>query len=116
MTLLTIWRSLAVGGLLGLIFLIILWNGWLTPVQQMPRWMELLILLSPLMLLVRGILHGWVSTHVKAVLVSLIYTTIGLWYASSQQEKPYGYLLLLFSVCLYLGGFMTAKVLGKKAK
>jgi len=116
MKMLRVWHSLAVGGLLGLMGLIILWNGWLDPARQMPLWLDLLVLLTPLALLVRGILQGRIPTHVHAVLVSLIYATLGIWYASGQQERLYGYLLLLFSICLYVGGFMTAKVLGQHAK
>jgi uncharacterized membrane protein len=116
MKLLMLWRTLAIVGLLGLIFWVILWNGWLTPVQRVPRWLELLLLLAPLMFLVRGILHGRIATHVHAVLISLLYATLGAWYAVAPPEQWYGYLLLAFSVCLYAGGFMTAKVLGKQAK
>ncbi|MBU0656746.1 MAG: DUF2069 domain-containing protein [Gammaproteobacteria bacterium] len=113
---LPLWRILSVGGLVGLIFWIILWNGWLTPVQYLPRWLELLVFLPPLMYLVRGIFHGRISTCVHAVLISLIYATMGVWFAVSPPEEVYGYVMLALSVSLYAGSFMTAKVLGKKAK
>ncbi|QLQ31106.1 MAG: DUF2069 domain-containing protein [Candidatus Thiothrix singaporensis] len=116
MKLLLLWRTLSVGGLLGLIAWIILWNGWLTPIQHMPRWLELLILLAPLLYLVRGILHGRISSSVHAILISLIYATLGVWYAASPLEQLYGYLMLALSAALYLGSFMSAKVLGKQAK
>ncbi|MEB4592931.1 DUF2069 domain-containing protein [Candidatus Thiothrix sp. Deng01] len=116
MKLLLLWRTLSVGGLLGLIAWIILWNGWLTPIQHMPRWLELLILLAPLLYLVRGILHGRISSSVHAILISLVYATLGVWYAVSPLEQLYGYLMLALSAALYLGSFMSAKVLGKQAK
>lgn len=116
MKLLMLWRTLSVGGLLGLIFWIILWNGWLTPVQYVPRSFELLVLLAPLMYLVRGILHGRISTSVHAILISLLYLILGVWFVFDPQEKLYGYVLLVLSTSLYLGSFMTAKVLGKQAK
>ncbi|MEZ5454109.1 MAG: DUF2069 domain-containing protein [Thiothrix sp.] len=116
MKLLLLWRTLSVGGLLGLILLVILWNGWLTPVQHMPRWLELLVLLAPLLYLVRGILHGRVASSVHAILISLVYATLGVWYAVSPPEEIYGYLMLAFSIALYFGSFMSAKILGKKAK
>ncbi|EIJ32794.1 DUF2069 domain-containing protein [Thiothrix nivea] len=115
MKLLLLWRTLSVGGLLGLILLVILWNGWLTPIQHMPRWLELLILLAPLLYLVRGILHGRISTSVHAILISLPYATLGVWYAVSPPEQLYGYLMLALSVALYLGSFMSVKLVGKKA-
>ncbi len=111
-----VWRLVASIGLLGLIFLIIAWNGWLTPVQHVPRWIELLLLLTPLMLLVRGIFHGWGTVYVYSILVSLLYATLGAWYAIAPLEQFYGYGLLGFSVLLYLGSFMGAKVLGKMSK
>ncbi|WP_028489142.1 DUF2069 domain-containing protein [Thiothrix lacustris] len=116
MKLLMLWRTLSVGGLLGLIFWIILWNGWLTPEQYVPRWLELLVLLAPLMYLVRGILHGRIPTSVHAILISLLYIIVGFWFAISPPEQLYGYLMLVFSTSLYLGSFMTAKVLGERAK
>ena len=112
--LLWLWRSCAVGGLLGLIALILLWNGWLTPVQQFPRSLELLILLAPLLWLLRGILQGRNSSHVYAILVSLLYATLGAWYAFTPQEEPYGWLMIVLSAILYVGGFMSAKVTGEK--
>jgi uncharacterized membrane protein len=112
---LALWRNLTLVGLLGLIGVIILWNVWLTPVQSVPLWLELLLLLPPLLLLVRGIFQGNAKTHVHAVLVSLLYLTLGIWIAIDPQERVYGYALITLSVCLYAGGFMSAKVLGKKA-
>lgn len=114
MKLLLLWRALAIGGLLGLIFSIIVWNGWLTPVQYLPRWLELLVLLPPLMYLVRGVLHGRVNISVHAILISLLYATLGIWFVVSPDERLYGVLLLVFSIALYAGSFMTAKLLGKK--
>ncbi len=111
-----LWRGVASLGLVGLILLIIAWNGWLTPVQQVPRWLELLLLLTPLMLLVRGIFHGWGTVYVYGILVSLLYATLGAWYAVAPPEHVYGYGLLGFSALLYGGSFMGAKVLGKMSK
>lgn len=113
MKLLPLWRTLSIGGLLGLIFWIIAWNGWLTPVQYLPRWLELLVLLPPLLYLVRGTLHGRIKTSVHAILISLIYATIGVWFAVSPPEQLYGYIMLALSISLYAGSFMTAKVPGK---
>lgn len=43
---LAFWRNLASVGLIGLILWVILWNGWLTPYQRVPRLLELLLLLT----------------------------------------------------------------------
>ncbi len=112
--LLGLWRACAVGGLLGLITLILLWNGWLSTAQQFPRSLELLIMLTPLLWLLRGILQGRVSSHVYAVLIALIYATLGAWYAFTPEEEIYGVLMIALSSVLYLGGFMVAKITGKR--
>lgn len=104
-------RGCAIGGLFGLIGLIALWNGWLAPIQQVPLWLEMLIFIFPLALLIRGILRGQPTTHVYATLVSLIYLIFGCWYIFTPQEEIYGYLMLLFAVMLYIGGFFGAKLL-----
>ena len=104
-------RGCAIGGLFGLIGLIVIWNGWLAPIQQVPLWLEMLIFILPLALLIRGILRGLPMTHVYATMVSLIYMTFGCWYAFTPQEEIYGYLMLFLAVILYIGGFFGAKLL-----
>ena len=105
-------RTLAIGGLLGLVILIVLWNGWLDPQQRVPRSIELSIMLFPLLFLVRGILGGRPPAHVHATLISLLYLSIGIWFAFTPGEEPYGYLMTTLSIMLYLGGFFVANVLG----
>ena len=112
-TALLFWRGMAIAGLFGLIGLIIVWNGWLAPIQQVPLWLELILFGLPLVLLARGILYGKALTHVHATLVSLAYTIISIWFILTPQEEPYGYLMLLFSVLLYTGGFFGAKYINK---
>lgn len=106
---LNFWRGLTFTGLFGLIGLIAVWNGWLTPVRQVPLWLELLIFTLPLALLIRGILHGNAKTHVHATLISVLYMIFGFWFIFTPQEEWYGYLMLLLSVILYIGGFFSAK-------
>ncbi len=114
---LIVWRVLSLAGLFGLIFLILGWNGWLTPVQKIPRSIELIILLVPLLLLVRGILHGRYSTHVKAAFpVGILYFVLGVWYSLTPKEEIYGYLLVALSFMLYLGGFLYARTIMKYEK
>lgn len=108
-----LWRSLTFVGLLGLLLWLTLWNGWLAPTHNVPRWLVLLILLTPLALVTRGILYTRPVTHVYAIILALFYASIGMWYAIAPPEQLYGYVLIGLSTCLYIGGYMTAKVLGK---
>ena len=107
-----LWRACAVSGLLGLIVLIVVWNGWLSPTQQFPRSIEILLLLLPLLPLVRGIIRGSNRSHVFSILVALLYATLGVWYLFSPHEAIYGWLMILASTLLYIGGFMSAKLTG----
>lgn len=108
-------RYLTLLGLLGLMGLIVVWNVGLANVQHVPLWLEIGILLLPLVLLMRGIINGVAQTHVYAVLVSLLYFILGIWVILDPQERVYGAALLVFSACLYTGAFMAAKILGKRA-
>jgi uncharacterized membrane protein len=116
MNTLKIWQGMAIIGLIGLILLIILWNGWLTPVQTIPRSIEMLIMLAPLLLFLRGTLHGRYNTHVIITFPAMFYLLIGFWYVFTPQEEIYGYLMMLFSLLLYTGGFMYARTIMKRDK
>jgi len=112
------WYWLAVVGLMGLIFWILAWNNWLAPkeLQVLPLSIELAILLFPLAFLLRGVLNAKVETHAYASFISIFYAFIGFWFAFSPNEAIYGYVLLLFTFCMYLGGFLYAKTVGKPLK
>lgn len=109
------WRNLTLAGWLGLVLLIVLWNTVLTPVQHVPLWLELPLLLGPLLWLGRGIWQGQAKTHVHTVLIALLYLILGIWQVFDPQERLYGYGLIVFSICLYAGAFMVAKQRGKTA-
>lgn len=113
---LMIWRSLTLVGLLGMILLIVVWNGWLSPIQKIPRSLEMIILLTPLLFFVRGVLYGRYSAHVKVTFPAILYFILGVWYAFTPQEEIYGYLMTLLSLLLYLGGFLYARVIMKDEK
>ncbi|SEA06562.1 Uncharacterized membrane protein [Thiothrix caldifontis] len=113
---LPLWRNLTLFSLLGLIGLIVVWNGLLASVQHVPLWLEIPLLLAPLALLVRGIVQGNAQTHVFAVLMSLLYLLLGIWVVLDPQERLYGYALIFLSIGLYAGAFMSAKILGKRNK
>ena len=113
---LAFWRNLASVGLIGLILWVILWNGWLTPYQRVPRWLELLLLLTPLLSLLRGVLYSRPKPLFYSLLASLVYVTMGFWYVLEPPEQLYGYLLIAFSICLYTGAFMSLRIVQKQAE
>jgi uncharacterized membrane protein len=110
------WQWLATLSLLGLILLIVLWNGWLTPVQHIPRSIEFLLLLPPLLLFLRGILHKRYDSYVQVTFPALFYFLLGIWYALTPQEVGYGICMTLLGLCLYLGGFFSARTIMQQDK
>jgi len=112
----TLWRALAALGILGLVILIVLWNGWLSPVQQIPRSIEIAVLVIPLLFFVRGVLHGQRNTFIAVTLLSFPYTLLGIWYIYSVQEAIYGYLMLLASLFLFFGSLLNVWVMDKRDK
>jgi len=110
------WRTLAAVGIVGLLVLIVLWNGWFTPVQHFPRSIEIAIMCIPLLFFVRGILHGKRNTFIAATLLSFPYVLIGIWYVFSSQESIYGYLMTVLSLCLFFGSLLNVWVLDKRWK
>jgi len=104
------WQWMAIIGLLGLVILIIVWNGWLSTPEYLPRSIEFLIFLPPLAFLSKGILQGKTSVHAYASFTALFYVLFGFWFLLTPTEEPYGIGLLFFSFLLYLGSFMYARL------
>lgn len=112
----TFWRALAAIGILGLVILIVVWNSWLTPVQVYPRSVEILFFAGPLLLFTRGVLNARRYTFVVITMVSFAYMLMGVWYILSEEEKLYGYLILLFSFMMFLGSLMHVWIMDKREK
>jgi uncharacterized membrane protein len=104
------WQWLAIIGLLGLIVLIIVWNGWLSTPEFLPRPIEFAIFLLPLAFLSKGVLHGVTAVHAYASFTALFYVLFGFWFLFTPSEEPYGAGLLFFGFLLYLGSFMYARL------
>lgn len=110
------WRTLAGIGISGLIILIVAWNGWLSPVQEFPKSIEIALLVSPLIFFVRGVFRGNRDTFIAVMLISFVYILMGIWYMYSAQEKPYGYFMLALSLCLFFGSLLNVWVMNKRDK
>jgi len=111
-----VWRAMAALGILGLIILIVIWNSWLTPIQEYPRSVEILFFAGPLLFFIRGILHARRYSMVIITMVSFAYILMGVWYILSVDEKVYGYLLLALSFLMFLGSLMYVWVIDKQEK
>jgi len=100
---------LTLSSLLGLIGAIIIWNGWLTTDQQVPRSLEIAIFCVPLLFFIRGILYGKRGIYVSLMVVAFFYFLMGVWHIIEPSERAFGVVITVLSLGLYLGGYLYAK-------
>ncbi|PWR00526.1 DUF2069 domain-containing protein [Leucothrix pacifica] len=108
--------ALSVVSMLGLLTLIIVWNGWLAPTQGVPVSFELAIFCIPLLFFLRGTLSGKRSTHVSLMVVAFFYFMAGVWHIVEPSERSYGIAIVVLSFGMYLGGYFYAKCHDKIAQ
>lgn len=98
-------RWAAVASLLGLIVLTLLWERWLAPIRPGGSWLMLKAI--PLLLPLRGLLHGKRYTYQWSSLLILAYLTEGLVRATSDT----GTSQMLATVEALLAGIYFVSVL-----
>jgi uncharacterized membrane protein len=74
----TVWKNLALTGYFGTFILIVVWYGWLSPPTRLPAIYALLALGTPLLLPLRGLLHGRPYTYAWSLFLALGYATHAL--------------------------------------
>lgn len=100
---------LTLASLFGLLLLIVIWNGWLATLQNVPRSLEIAIFCIPLLFFMRGILYGRRGTHVAAMVLAFFYFLTGIWHVIEPADRIYGVLMIILSLGLYLGGYFYAR-------
>ena len=63
---------------LTLLGVLVAWNAWIDPPERIPRIVPLLVVGIPLLLVLRGLLHGRRKTCQLAALLALVYFSLGL--------------------------------------
>ncbi len=71
-------RTLAVGGLLALLGVVVAWAGWLAPAGAQPPALRTAVAALPLLLPLPGLLRGRRRAHLWGALVTLPYFTHGV--------------------------------------
>jgi len=95
--------SLALFGYLGTLALLTAWYSWLAPPQHLPVALVLLVLVTPLLFPLRGMLHGRRYTFSWSCFLALLYFTHGVMEAySSDIARPLGLLEVLLTSCWFL--------------
>jgi len=95
--------------LFGLLLLVVIWNGWLATVQNVPRSFEIAVFCIPLLFFMRGILYGRRGTHVAAMVLAFFYFLAGISHVIDPADRLYGVLMIILSLGLYLGGYFYAR-------
>ena len=99
-----IWRHCALWSFFGLMAWILLWNAALSPSTHFPTALILIILLTPLLFAVRGILYARKYTHGWLSMLSLFYFIIGVSDAyADPANRIYGCGLIVLSLGLFAG-------------
>jgi uncharacterized membrane protein len=106
-----IFRLSALTGFFGLLTVLLLWNAWLSPSTQYPVALILIILLTPLLFALRGILHGRRYTHAWMSMLTLFYFCIGVTEAYSDPATRYsGLAVTACSLLLFVGAVGYVKL------
>ena len=71
-------RVLTLVSYFGLLFLLLLWAVWLAPHPRFPVALVLMVTVVPLLLPLRGLLHGRVYTHAWTTFLALFYFVISV--------------------------------------
>ena len=97
------WRITALASYVGLFCLLLVWMVWLSPPEHFPISIVLITLIGPLLLTLRGILHGRPYAYMGTSLLALFYFIVGVFNAAGQMNKPWlAWLAILCSVLLFL--------------
>jgi uncharacterized membrane protein len=108
----TVFNALAIASLCGLLATILLWHAWLKPPEKFPVALFLIVLLSPLLLTLRGLLHGRAYTHAWASMLSLFYFCLGVMHAWSGGQtgiRSYGVALTIFSLMFFCAAILYVR-------
>lgn len=93
-------RTLAVLVYLGLILLVLLWEGWLAPAPNAPPGIWLMLKAIPLLFPLRGLFRGRQKTYLLATLLLLLYFADGVvltylhWQDGLGLRQPLTYAIL----------------------
>lgn len=105
MSKITLYRWVSLLGYFALLLLILNWFTWIAPPEKFPRSIVLFLLSAPLLIPLRGLLHGKRRTHQWVIFLSLAYFIGGVdvWFNQVGTRSYLGAAMTLFSVVLFVG-------------
>lgn len=101
---------LAIVGYFGLLTLLTAWYSWLAPSEKFPSSLVLIVYVAPLLIPLRGLLHGKLYTHAWVHFMALFYFVSGVGIvAVNQQERYYAITQIVLCVMLFIGSMMFVR-------
>lgn len=102
--------ALTLCGHFGLLGLLIVWNVWLYPPTIFPVAVVLLFYIGPLLIPLRGLLHGRLYTHAWVHFLALFYFTVGVMIAAANlEERWYAIAQVVLSIMLFMGSMLFVR-------
>ena len=108
---------LALVGYFGLLGLLLVWTIYLAPPTIFPVSVVLLLYVGPLLLPLRGLLHGKLYTHAWVHFMALFYFTVGVMVAAANvAERHYAIAQVILSIMLFVGSMMFVRSKAREDK
>lgn len=105
-----LWQGLALAGYFGTFILIVIWYGWLSPPERLPAYIALLALGTPLLLPLRGLLHGRPYTYAWSLFLATAYLAHALIEGySTPADRWLAGLELLLVILWFVGATMYVR-------
>ncbi len=96
-------RTLTLSAYFNLLILVTVWHAWLYPSAYFPVALVLLVTAVPLLLPLRGLLHGRPASHLWTSFLMLLYFMHGVVEATANPVQRFPALLeVLFSLLVFL--------------
>ncbi len=98
-------------GYFGLLIVLLNWFVWIAPPSRVPRSFLLIVLLVPLLVPLRGLLHARRYTHQWVSFLSLFYFMVGVdvYFNPGAGQSWLGALTIIFSLLLFVGCVFFAR-------
>ncbi|MBE2293723.1 MAG: DUF2069 domain-containing protein [Phycisphaerales bacterium] len=104
------WSGITLVGYFGLFGVLLLWYVWLEPPSRVPTALVLILLLGPLLLPLRGLLHGRPYTHAWSSFLALFYFVVGIFNAAGIMARPWlAWLEIGLSLLWFLGAILFVR-------
>ncbi len=110
---LILFRWITLFGYFGLLIFLALWMLVLEPLPAHEISIKIALSIGPLMLPLRGLLHGQAYTHAWASYLALVYFVAGVWFAAGDDQQMAGLVIVLLSLIFFIGAMFYARYRGR---